>query len=112
MTPTETGNAMSKAWIRCVDDVLVQADSVITLRNTVDGLTAETLTGRVVRLTRTDCASTAQLALLEEIRSAEFADDRFTKVIIAVEGLGKLAWRHESVDTLIDLTLEHEADYA
>lgn len=67
MTPTETDTTMSKAWIRCVDDALVRADSVITLRNAVDGLTAETLTGRVVQLTRTDCASTAQLALLEEI---------------------------------------------
>jgi hypothetical protein len=97
---------------RCVDDVLVRADSVVSLRNNVDGLTAETLTGRVVQLTRTDCPSTAQLALLEEIRSAEFTDDRFTKVVIAVEGRGKLAWRHESVDTLIDLILEHEDDYA
>ena len=77
---------MNKAWIRCVDDVLVRADSVVSLRNSVDGLTAETLTGHVVQLTRTDCPSTAQLALLEEIRSAEDADDRFTKVIIAVEG--------------------------
>jgi hypothetical protein len=99
---------VNKAWIRCVDDALVRADSVMTLRNGVDGLTAETLTGRVVRLTRTDCPSTVQLALLEEIRSAESADDRFAKVIIAVEGKGRLAWRHESVDTLIDLILEHD----
>jgi hypothetical protein len=99
---------MHKTWIRCVDDVLVRADSVIALRNGVDGLTAETLTGRLVQLTRTDCPSTVQLALLEEIRTAEYADDRLTKVIIAVEGKGKLAWRHESVDTLIDLILEHE----
>ena len=38
---------MSKAWIRCVDDVLVRADAVVALRNSVDGLTAETLTGIV-----------------------------------------------------------------
>ena len=101
---------VNKAWIRCVDDALVRADSVVTLRNSVDGLTAETLTGRVVQLTRNDCPSTVQLALLEEIRSAENADDRFAKVIIAVEGRGKLAWRHESVDTLIDLILEHQPD--
>jgi len=94
---------VNKAWIRCVDDALVRADAVVTLRNGVDGLTAETLTGCVVQLTRTDCPSTVQLALLEEIRSAENADDHFTKVIIAVEGQGRLAWRHESVDTLIDL---------
>lgn len=102
---------MSKAWIRCVDDVLVRADTVVSLRNSVDGLTAETLTGRVVQLTRTDCSSAAQLALLAEIRSTEGAEDRFTKVIIAVEGKGKLAWRHESVDTLIDLILEHDDDH-
>lgn len=101
---------MHKAWIRCVDDVLVRADSVIALRNSVDGLTAETCTGREVQLTRTDCPSTTQLALLEEIRSAEYADDRFTKVIIAVPEGRKLAWRHESVDTLIDLILQHERE--
>ena len=103
------GHAMNKAWIRGVDDVLVRADSVIALRNSVDGLRVETMTGQVVQLTRTECPSTAQLALLEEIRSAENADDRFAKVIIAVEGRGKLAWRHESVDTLIDLILEHQS---
>ncbi len=101
---------MNKAWIRCVDDALVRADSVVTLRNGVDGLTAETLTGRIVQLTRNECPSTVQLALLEEIRSAESADDRFAKVIMAVEGRGKLAWRHESVDTLIDLILEHQGE--
>jgi hypothetical protein len=52
----------------------------------------------------------ARLALLEEIRSAESADDRYAKVIIAVEGCGKLAWRHESVGTLIDLILEHQGE--
>ena len=82
---------VNKAWIRCVDDALVRADSVVTLRNCVNGLTAETLTGSVVQLTRTDCPSTVQLALLEEIRSAESADDRFAKVIVAVEG--QTGWR-------------------
>lgn len=98
---------MSTAWIRCIDDTLVRTDSVIALRNGVDGLTAETLTGGTVRLTRTECPSTAQLALLEEIRSAEQANDMYTKVIIAIEGQGKLAWRHESVETLIDRVLQH-----
>lgn len=99
---------MNKAWIRGVDDVLVRADSVIALRNGVHGLTAETITGQLIQLTRTDCPSTAQLSLLEEIRSVETADDRFAKVIIAIEGQGRLAWRHESVDTLIDLILRHQ----
>jgi hypothetical protein len=98
---------MNQTWIRCVDDALVRADSVVTLRNGVDGLTAETLTGNTVKLTRMECPSVAQLALLGEIRSAEYADDRFVNVIIAIEGEGKLAWRHESVDTLIDLILQH-----
>ena len=82
----------------------------LLLRNSVDGLTAETLTGRIVQLTRNECPSTVQLALLEEIRSAESEDDRFAKVIMAVEGRGKLAWRHESVDTLIDLILQHQGE--
>lgn len=98
---------MSTAWIRSIDDTLVRTDSVIALRNGVDGLTAETLTGGTVRLTRTECPSATQLALLEEIRSAEQANDMYTKVIIAIEGQGKLAWRHESVETLIDLVLHH-----
>ena len=109
-TAQRTDKPVNKAWIRCVDDALVPADSVVTLRNSVDGLTAETLTGRIVQLTRNECPSTVQLALLEEIRSAETADDRFAKVIMAVEGRGKLAWRHESVDTLIDLILEHQGE--
>lgn len=100
---------MNTAWIRCIDDTLVRTDAVITLRNGVDGLAAETITGDIVRLTRSECPSTAQLALLEEIRSAEQANDLFAKVIIAVEGQGKLAWRHESVETLIDLILHHHA---
>jgi hypothetical protein len=98
---------MHTAWIRCVDDTLVRADSIIALRNSADGLSAETLTGRAFQLTRTDCPSTAQLALLEEIRSAENSDDRFTKVIISLQEKGAVSWRHESVETLIDLILSH-----
>jgi hypothetical protein len=100
---------MQKSWLRGVDDVLIRTDAVVLLRNSSDGLYAETLTGRTIQLTRIDCPSTAQLALLEEIRSADYADDRFTKVIIAVEGKGKLAWRRESVETLIDLILHHDS---
>lgn len=98
---------MHATWIRCVDDVLIRSDTVILLRNGVDGLFAETLTGRAVQLTRTDCPSTTQLALLEEIRCSESADGRLTKVIVALEGNGKVEWRHESVETLIDLILQH-----
>ncbi len=46
---------MHATWIRCVDDVLIRSDAVILLRNSVDGLFAETLTGRAVQLARTDC---------------------------------------------------------
>jgi hypothetical protein len=98
---------MHAAWIRCIDDVLIRSDTVILLRNSVDGLFAETLTGRTVQLTRTDCPSATQLALLEEIRSAESVDARLTKVIIALEGKGKVTWRRESAETLIDLILQH-----
>jgi hypothetical protein len=100
---------MQTSWLRGVDDVLIRTDAVVLLRNSADGLYAETLTGHTVQLTRIDCPSTTQLALLEEIRSAEYTDDRITTVIIAVEGKGKLAWRHESVETLIDLILQHDS---
>ena len=98
---------MHATWIRCIDDVLIRSDAVILLRNDADGLFAETLTGRVVQLTRTDCPSANQLALLEEIRNSESADGRLTKVIIAVEGKGKVEWRRESSQTLIELILQH-----
>jgi hypothetical protein len=98
---------MHATWIRCVDDVLIRSDAVMLLRNNVDGLFAETLTGRAVQLTRTDCPSATQLALLAEIRSSESDGERLTKVIIAVEGKGKVEWRYESVETLIDLILQH-----
>jgi hypothetical protein len=100
---------MQTSWIRGVDDVLIRTDAVVLLRNSADGLYAETLTGRTVQLTRIDCPSTTQLALLEEIRSAEWADDRITKVIIGVDDQGRLAWRHESVQTLINLLLQHNS---
>lgn len=98
---------MHATWIRGVDDVLIRSDAVILLRNNVDGLFAETLIGRAVQLTRTDCPSVSQLALLEEIRSSQSADGRLTKVILAVESNGKVEWRHESAETLIDLVLQH-----
>jgi hypothetical protein len=98
---------MHATWIRCVDDVLIRSDAVTLLRNNVDGLFAETLTGSVVQLTRTDCPSATQLALLEEIRSSASADESMTNVIIAVEGKGKVEWRRESAETLIDLILQH-----
>ena len=98
---------MHTTWIRCVDDVLIRSDAVILLRNNVDGLFAETLTGRAVQLTTTDCPSATQLALLEEIRSADSAEGSLTKVIIALEGKGQVQWRHESAATLIDLILQH-----
>lgn len=98
---------MHATWIRGVDDVLVRSDAVILLRNNVDGLFAETLTGRAVQLTRIDCPSANQLALLEEIRSSESADGWLTKVIVALEGQGNVEWRRESAETLIDLILQH-----
>jgi hypothetical protein len=100
---------MHATWIRCVDDVLIRSDAVILLRNTVDGLFAETPAGRAVQLTRTDCPSTTQLALLDQVRSSESAADGSTRVIIAVEGKGKVEWRRESAGTLIDLVLHHGA---
>ena len=43
--------------------------------------------------------------------AAEYVTVR-ASALIAVQGREKLAWRRESVDTLIDLILEHEGDYA
>ena len=98
---------MHVTWIRGLDDVLIRGDAVTLLRNTVDGLFAETLAGRAVQLTRTECPSATQLALLEEIRSSQSVDGALTKVIIAVEAQGKVEWCRESAETLIDLILQH-----
>lgn len=47
---------MQKSWIRGVDDSLIRTDAVVLLRNSSDGLYAETLTGRTVQLTRMGAA--------------------------------------------------------
>ncbi len=92
---------MDTVWIRCQDDVLIRADSIVVLESAKDGLHAECINGRTVQLTNSQCSSAFQLALLEEIRRAG-ADERWPVVIMAVMEHETPTWRRERADTLID----------
>src|SRR6266704_2496238 len=102
---------MHNVWIRGRNDVLVRADSIVVLALAPDGLVAECVTGRTVRLTGSPCSGALQLALLEEIRRAG-ADDRFAVVIMPPAEQGSLTWRRECVDTLLDLSAAHDGELA
>jgi hypothetical protein len=91
---------MTLVWIRGVGGVLVRADAVVVLEIAEDGLWAECVGGRVVRLTGTRCSETVPLALLEEIRRAG-ADERRAVVIRPPAEQGSLAWRCERVEDLL-----------
>jgi hypothetical protein len=91
---------MTLVWIRGEGEVLVRADAVVVLEVAEDGLRAECVSGRVVRLTGARCPETVPLALLEEIRRAG-ADDRWTTVIRPLAEQGALAWRCERVADLL-----------
>jgi hypothetical protein len=91
---------MTLVWIRGEGGVLVRADTVVVLEVAEDGLRAECVGGRVVRLTGIRCPETVPLALLEEIRQAG-ADDRWAVVITAPAERGSLAWRCERVEDLL-----------
>jgi hypothetical protein len=93
---------MGAVWIRGQNDVLIRADAIILLANAHDGLVAECLGGRTVRLTESRCSCALQLALLEEIRRAG-ADDRHAVVIMPPAEADPLTWRRECVDALLDL---------
>ena len=91
---------MTLVWIRGVGGVLVRADAVVVLEVAEDGLWAECVGGRVVRLTGARCPETVSLALLEEIRRAG-TDDRWAAVITPPAEQGSLAWRCEPVEDLL-----------
>jgi hypothetical protein len=87
-------------WIRGVGGVLVRADAVVVLEVAEDGLRAECVGGRVVRLTVARCPETVPLALLEEIRRSG-ADDRWAVVLTPPAEQGSLAWGCERVQDLL-----------
>jgi hypothetical protein len=91
---------MTVVWIRGLGGVFVRADAVVVLQVAEDGLWAECVSGRVVRLTGSRCPGTVPLALLEEIRRAG-ADDRWAVVITPPAEQGSLAWRCERVEDLL-----------
>jgi len=91
---------MDTVWIRGQDDVLIRADSIVVLENAKDGLRAECINGRAVQLTKSDCSTAFQLALLEEIRRAG-ADERWPVVIMPMTEQETPTWSRERVDTLI-----------
>jgi hypothetical protein len=84
-----------------VGDVLVRADAVVVLEVAEDGLRAECVSGRVVRLTGARCPETVPLALVEEIRRAGSSDDRWAVVITPPAEQGSTAWRCERVQDLL-----------
>lgn len=90
---------MDNVWVRGLGDVLIRADSIVVLAQAHDGLRAECVSGRSVRLTDSECSTDLQLALLQEIRYAG-ADERWAIVIMATNG-SEPTWSRERVDTLM-----------
>jgi hypothetical protein len=91
---------MTVVWIRGMGGVLVRADAVVVLEVAEDGLWAECVSGRVVRLTGARCPEMVPLALLEEIRRAG-GDDRWAVVLTPPAEQESLAWRCERVQDLL-----------
>lgn len=87
-------------WVRGIGDELIRADSIVVLEQGADGLRAECISGRSVRLTDTGYSRQFQLALLEEIRQAA-SDERWPVVIMADTSQEAPVWTRERVDTLI-----------
>lgn len=98
---------MSTVWIRGQEEILVRADAIIMLACAPDGLHAECVTGRTVRLADSGRPGALQLALLDEIERVR-ADDRLAVVITPPAGRNTTAWRREYAHTLLDrLTEDH-----
>ena len=85
------------------------ADSIVMLASASDGLDAECVSGRTVRLADSECPGALQLALLDEIRRAS-ADDRHAVVIMPPAQRDSAAWRRECADTLLELRAAHDAE--
>jgi hypothetical protein len=97
---------MDNVWVRGEDNTMIRADAIVVLENGPSDLRAECVTGRTVKLTASECSSSFQLRLLEEIRHASW-DDRRTVVIMVTGDRDSPTWHRESVDTLIDQLSEH-----
>ena len=76
---------MDTVWISAIGNILIRADSIVVLESVQDGLLAQCINGRTVRLTDSACSISFQLALLEEIRHASW-DDKRSVVIMAAGG--------------------------
>jgi hypothetical protein len=92
---------VDNVWIRGMGDALIRADSIVVLTQAHDGLRAECVSGRMVRLTEGGGPTNLQLSLLQEMRQAS-ADERWAIVIMPVSAHGTVTWSRERVDTLID----------
>jgi len=93
---------MTNVWIRTATDMLIRADSIVLIEGDVNGLRAESLTGRTVLLSGSHCSTASQIALLEEIRHAGAEDRRTVVILEATDNHGGLTWHREAADTLID----------
>jgi hypothetical protein len=99
--------SIENVWVRGDNNTMIRADAIAILHNDASGIRAESITGRTVQLTASECSTAFQLSLLEEIRHASWDDTR-TVVIMAAGDPDSPAWHRESVDTLIDQLSEHE----
>jgi hypothetical protein len=91
---------MRTVWVRGRGDVLIRADSIVMLACDGDGLNAECVNGRTVRLADSGCPGALQPALLDEIRRAA-ADDRHAVVVMPPAGGDSVSWRRECADALV-----------
>jgi len=98
--------SIENVWVRGDNNTMIRADAIVILHNDASGIRAESITGRMVQLTASECSTAFQLSLLEEIRHASW-DDRRAVVIMAADDHDSPAWHRESVDTLIDQLSEH-----
>ena len=99
--------SIENVWVRGDNNTMIRADAIAILHNDASGIRAESITGRTVQLTASECSAAFQLTLLEEIRHASWDDTR-TVVIMATGDPDSPAWHRESVDTLIDQLSEHD----
>jgi hypothetical protein len=98
---------MSTVWIRGQEEILVRADAIIMLACAPDGLHAECVTGRTVRLADSERPGILQLALLDEIRRAG-ADERLVVVITPPAERDSATWRREYADILLQRLTEDD----
>jgi hypothetical protein len=98
---------MSAVWVRGHGGIMMRADSIIALACAADGLDAECVTGRTIRLADSGRPTTLALALLDEIGRAG-ADARLAVVITPPVELDSAAWRREYAHALLDRLAEDD----